>query len=102
MTSYIIAQLRFTDVAAYRRYQRAFPAVFARFKGRLLVADEAPAVKEGEWPFNKVVVMAFPDEDEANRFAQDLEYQTISKDRRLGAETVSIMARGVANLPTPR
>lgn len=94
MAVYTIAQLRFTDIDAYRRYQRAFPRVFTRFRGRVLVADEAPRVLEGEWPRDKLVILEFPDEAEAQRFAADTEYREISKDRKAGTDGVVLMARG--------
>ena len=94
MSVYIVAQLRFTDVAAYRRYQAAFPAVFARFKAKLLVADERVEVLEGDWPRDKLVVMEFPDEAEARRFTDDPDYAAISVDRKAGADAVVVMARG--------
>ena len=31
MPVYTIAQLKFTDIDSYRRYQKTFPAVFAKF-----------------------------------------------------------------------
>ena len=94
MTVYSIAQLKFTDVDAYRRYQRAFPAVFAKFNAKVLVADEAPVVLEGDWPRDKIVILAFPNEAEARRFGASPEYQAIAKDRKAGADAVVIMARG--------
>lgn len=94
MTVYSIAQLKFTDVDAYRRYQRAFPAVFAKFNAEVLVADEAPVVLEGDWPRDKIVILAFPNEAEARRFGASPEYQAIAKDRKAGADAVVIMAKG--------
>lgn len=94
MTVYSIAQLKFTDIDAYRRYQRAFPAVFAKFNAKVLVADEAPVVLEGDWPRDKIVILAFPNEAEARRFAASPEYQAIAKDRKAGADAVVIMAKG--------
>ncbi|HET9877029.1 MAG TPA: DUF1330 domain-containing protein, partial [Mycobacterium sp.] len=44
MTVYAIAQLRFTDRAAYDRYQAKFMEVFRRHPGLLLAADESPQV----------------------------------------------------------
>ena len=38
----LLAQLKFRDLAAYRRYQAQFFEVMRPFRGRLLVADEAP------------------------------------------------------------
>lgn len=96
MSVYTIAQLRFTDVESYRRYQEAFPRVFARFNAQLLAADEAPVVLEGDWPRDKVVLIAFPDEAEARRFSEDPEYQKIAADRRAGADSVVLMVKGFA------
>ncbi|SUB53962.1 Uncharacterized conserved protein [Nocardia brasiliensis] len=47
MTVYVIAQMKFTDRAAYDRYQARFLEVFARHSGTLLAADESPQVVEG-------------------------------------------------------
>lgn len=95
MTVYAIAQLKFTDRASYDRYQAKFMEVFRRHPGTLLAADEAPQVVEGEWDREKVVLMSFPDEDAFHGWAQSPEYQDISKDRRAGADTVVLLAKGL-------
>lgn len=96
MSAYILAQLRFTDRDAYNRYQAAFPAVFAKFKGRVLVADTKPQAIEGELNRDKVVILEFPDVEEARRFAEDPEYAAISKDRQAGSEGVFTLLKGFA------
>ncbi|WP_077098243.1 DUF1330 domain-containing protein [Mycobacterium terramassiliense] len=95
MTVYAIAQLRFTDRAAYDRYQARFMEVFRRHPGTLLAADESPEVVEGQWDREKLVLMSFPDEAAFRRWAQSPEYQEISEDRRAGADTVVLLARGL-------
>lgn len=97
MTVYSIAQLKFTDIDAYRRYQRRFPAVFEKFNAKVLVADESPVALEGDWPRDKIVILEFPDEVEARRFGASPEYQAIAKDRKAGADAVVIMAKGFAS-----
>jgi uncharacterized protein (DUF1330 family) len=99
MTVYVIAQVKFTREELYRRYQARFFDVFRQFKGRLLVADEAPRVLDGEWPHDKIVVMQFEDQAEAERFIYSPAYEEISKDRIAGAETISLLVKG---LPSPR
>jgi uncharacterized protein (DUF1330 family) len=94
MTVYLIAELKFTDRAAYDRYQARFFSVFKRFNGRLLAADEHPQVLEGDWPREKIVMMSFPDEAECRRFANDAEYQEISKDRKAGTDAVVLLVQG--------
>lgn len=96
MTVYAIAQLRFTDRAAYDRYQARFMEVFRRHSGTLLAADESPQVVEGHWDREKVVLMSFPDESAFRQWAESPEYQHISKDRSAGADTVVLLAKGLA------
>src|ERR1700758_4127916 len=95
MTVYAIAQLRFTDRAAYDRYQARFMGVFRRHPGTLLAADESPEVVEGRWDREKVVLMSFPDEAAFRGWAQSPEYQDISRDRRAGADTVVLLVKGL-------
>jgi uncharacterized protein (DUF1330 family) len=98
MTVYVIAQVKFIKEEYYRRYQSRFAEVFKPFEGRLLVADEKPKVLDGEFTRDKVVMMEFPDEGEAMRFLDSPAYQEISRDRILGAETLSLLVKG---LPSP-
>lgn len=92
---YVVAQIRFTDEPSYRRYQAKFPKVFATSGGKLLAADESPRPLSGDWPFNKLVIMQFPDEATADGFLESEAYSEISKDRDAGAETVGVMVRGM-------
>ena len=95
MAVYVIAQLRFTDEARYRKYQAEFPEVFASSGGRVLAADEAPKLLEGSWVGSKVVLLEFPDESQARTFLEGPEYQRISEDRRAGAETVALLVQSL-------
>lgn len=96
MTVYAIAQLRFTDRAAYDRYQTRFMDVFRRHLGTLLVADESPQVVEGHWDRDKVVLMSFPDEAAFRLWSESPDYQEISKDRGKGSDSVVLLAKGLA------
>ena len=95
MSVYAVAQLRFTDRAAYDRYQARFMEVFRRHPGTLLAADESPRVIEGRWDREKLVLMSFPDEAAFLGWAQSPEYQDISKDRLAGADTVVLLVEGL-------
>ncbi len=96
MTVFAIAQLRFIDRAAYDRYQARFMDIFRRHRGTLLAADEAPEVVEGQWDRDKVVLMSFPDQAAFRSWSESPEYQEISRDRRAGADTVVLLAKGLA------
>jgi len=96
VTVYAIAQLRFTDRAAYDRYQVRFMDVFRQYRGTLLAADERPHVVEGCWDREKVVLMSFPDEAEFRLWSESPQYQSISKDRDAGADSVVLLVKGLA------
>ena len=99
MTVYVIVQLKMTDRAAYDRYQAQFFDVFKKFEGRLLSADESPAVLEGTWDRDKVVLMSFPGETAFKAWANSPEYLEISKDRKAGAQGVVLLAQGFSAAP---
>ena len=94
MTLYVIAQLKMTDRAAYDRYQARFFDVFRKFNGRLLSADESPSVVDGDWNHDKLVLMSFSDEAAYRAWADSPEYLEISKDRKAGAQSVVLLAKG--------
>jgi uncharacterized protein (DUF1330 family) len=91
----VVAQLAFTHVDAYRRYQARFAEVFRQFDGRLLAADEQPSVVEGRWDRDKLVLMSFPDDEAYRRFAASAAYQEIARDRREGADAVVLLVKGI-------
>lgn len=95
MTVYAIAQLKFTDRAAYDRYQSRFLDVFTRYSGTLLAADESPQILEGASDRDKVVLMSFPDEASFRAWANSPEYQEVSKDRHAGADSLVMLVEGL-------
>ncbi|MEQ1820138.1 MAG: DUF1330 domain-containing protein [Terricaulis sp.] len=100
MAAYALAQLRIHDAERYGRYMNNFVAryaeVFGKFGGKLLAADDAPRVLEGEWwDRNKVVLMEFPDEAAFTAWATSPEYNEIAVDRVAGAEAVVLLIKGV-------
>ena len=94
MTVYVVVQLKMINRAAYERYQARFFDVFRKFGGRLLSADETPAVLEGQWDRDKLILMSFPDEAAFRAWADSPEYQEISRDRKIGADGIVLLAKG--------
>lgn len=97
MTVYVIAQLKFTHEASYRKYQARFFDVFKDSGGRLLAADEKPVVLDGEWTRDKVVMMSFADEQQAQAFLNSPGYKEISRDRIAGADTIGLLVHGLSS-----
>ena len=94
MSAYVIAQLSIHDRARYDRYAAAFFPTLKPFGGRLLAADEAPQVMEGDWGRDKLVLIAFPDTASARAWAASPAYREIAVDRLAGSEAVVLLAQG--------
>jgi uncharacterized protein (DUF1330 family) len=95
-TVYALAQLTIHDRARYREYVRRFPAVLARFGGRLLAADEAPVVMEGSWDRHKVVLLEFPSEQAFTAWSTSDAYREIAIDRIAATEGPVLLVHGIA------
>lgn len=96
MPCFVIAQLNVTDRAKYRDYQRAFGDLFHGYDGRVLAADDAPAILEGDWPYERLAMIEFRDRDEAMRWYMSPEYQAAIRDHRWPASTGNvILAEGL-------
>ena len=96
MSAYVVAQISIHDRARYDRYAAAFLPTLKPFGGRLLAADEGPAVLEGRWSAEKLVLIAFPDAAAARAWAASPAYQAIAVDRLAATEGVVLLAQGVA------
>lgn len=95
MTVYVLAQLKIHDADRYQRYVDAFLPVLTQFEGRLLAADEHVRCVEGNWPYDKAVLMAFSDEDQFLSWSESREYREIAEDRIAGATAQVIMVHSV-------
>jgi len=94
VTAYVLAQLSIHDPERYASYAAAFLATLAPYDGRLLVADDAPDVVAGEWPHDKVVLLAFRDRAEAERWSTSADYRRIAVDREASADATVLFLRG--------
>lgn len=98
MAVYALAQLRIHDTERYGRYMSRFMPVLEKYNGKLLAADEAPRVLEGNWgDRNKVVLMEFADAGAFRAWATSPEYTEIAEDRKAGADAVVLLIKGSAN-----
>ena len=95
MSVYAIVQLNIHDRPTYDRYMSRFMAVFEKFNGKVLVADDHPRVLQGEWSMNRLVVMEFPDRRSFANWATSPEYQEIAVDREASSTGVILLAHGL-------
>lgn len=94
MAAYLLAQLTFTNRAAYKIYLRDFTKVLEAHAGRVLIADEQPCVLEGSWSGDKVVLLEFADEVSCRAFLTAPDYVRIAAYRKAGASASVLLLQG--------
>ena len=97
MVVYAIALISIADRNGYDHYQQGFMAIFDKYQGKLLSVEEAPYIKEGEWPYTSTVLLEFPSIEEFDRWYDSDEYQFLAK-HKFGASLASIaVIKGLPN-----
>ncbi|AEV85111.1 hypothetical protein ACWT_4087 [Actinoplanes sp. SE50] len=95
MTVFALAQIAIHDRQRYDRYAAAFMPVLTRYHGRLLAADESPRVVEGEWPYEKAILMSFDTREHFEQWSTSPEYREISRDREAATHGVVLLLDGI-------
>lgn len=95
MPAYLIANLTVTDPALYAEYRAGVADVIAKAGGEFLVRGGAVTPKEGA-PFDRVVVVRFPDMAAAEAFYHGPDYASLLALRLRAAEGSLALVEGVA------
>jgi uncharacterized protein (DUF1330 family) len=74
MPAYLVVDMHVTDPERYQEYANAASKVVAQYGGRYLVRGGNPRPLEGDWQPTRVVVLEFPDAEQARRFYHSPEY----------------------------
>ena len=99
MPAYFIAQVHVTDAEGFREYERGFFPTLKPFGGKMLIADDAPDVLEGDWPDGRTVVIEFETAEQATAWHASDAYQEISEIRRANSESAMAILSGF-RIPT--
>ncbi len=96
MPAYIIARVEVTDWTRYREYTKATPAAVARFGGKFIVRGGEIVTLEGEPETRRLVVIEFPNMEQAKAFYNSPEYTDARKLRAGAAIGQFIVVEGAA------
>jgi len=96
MTSYVTAQINIQDREKYVLYEQGFMEIFARYEGKMLAVDEAPAVWEGQWSYTRTVLIEFPSAQAAKAWYSSPEYQQLATHRWAASNANIVLLEGVA------
>jgi len=91
MAAYLLVDCEVTDPKQYDDYKRLAQAAVAQYGGRYVVRGGETVVLEGTWKPNRVVVLEFPDLEQARRFYDSPEYRN-ARAARAGAARMNMVA----------
>jgi uncharacterized protein (DUF1330 family) len=97
MTVYAVALLKITDREAYGAYERGFMDAFTPYGGRMLAADDAITVVEGDWPYSRTVLIEFPDAATFDAWYHSPAYQVLVKLRTAASVAAISRVRALPN-----
>jgi uncharacterized protein (DUF1330 family) len=71
-----VNEIEITDIDGYRQYAERMPDTLARYGG-VFLARGTPEAMAGELPAGRVVILEFPDIQQAKRWRNSAEYQEL-------------------------
>jgi uncharacterized protein (DUF1330 family) len=95
MAAYVIASVDVQDAAVFEEYRRRVPETVARHGGRFLVRARAHETLEGGWRPARLVVLEFPDLEQARRWYDSEDYREPKALRMKSALTDAVLVEGV-------
>ncbi len=77
MAAYILADVEVTDPEEYQLYTQQVPGTIEKYGGRFLVRGGQPETLEGDRQSKRVVIIEFPDIEQARAWYHSPEYSAI-------------------------
>jgi uncharacterized protein (DUF1330 family) len=91
MAAYLLVDCKVTNPAQYEQYKKLAQVAVAQHGGRYIVRGGETVVLEGSWQPNRMVVLEFPDLEQARAFYDSPEYRT-ARAARAGAASMNMVA----------
>ncbi len=95
MKAYVIALVNVRDQGLYDRYRAKVMATVEAFGGRFLVRAGHLTTLEGNWPYQRTIVLEFPSRERAEGWYRSPGYQDVLPPRRKASEGNLIIIDGV-------
>ena len=97
----VVYMVAFVDTSDIERYEREYVQfglpLIEKHGGRVIVAADTAAVKEGTYPPGRIAIAEFPSMDAAEAFYTDPDYQPLIKVRQsIGATVLGFFQKGTA------
>jgi uncharacterized protein (DUF1330 family) len=94
MKAYLVLDLTVKDFAGFKPYMAEIPAFIAKHSGRYIVRGVEPTTIEGDWTPERLVIIEFPERENAQAFLDDPEIKDLFKLRHATTTSRLVLADG--------
>ena len=94
MPAYVIVEVTIHNPAEYEDYKKLTPQSLKPFDGKFIVRGGKVGFLEGDWKPERIVVLEFPDADNAQAWWSSEEYAPAKALRQRTAHTKMILVPG--------
>ena len=95
MSGYFIIQINVTNSESYKEYIEKVTPIVKKFRGEYIVRGGQSENVEGNWPFQRTVVLKFPTYDMVKEWHNSDEYKPIRKIREDNSKCNAIIIEGL-------
>lgn len=94
MRAYLVLDFSVRDWPAFQTYVSAIPSFIEKHGGRYIVRGVEPAVMEGDWTPDYMVILEFPSSEAAKDFLGDPEAQALFAVRHRSTDSKLVLVEG--------
>ena len=94
MKAYLILDITIHNLELFLEYAEAIPDFIAKHQGKYIVKGVEPTVMEGDWQPERVVVLEFPSQKNAQSFLSDPAAQSLIAKRHSSTTSQVVMVEG--------
>lgn len=94
MKAYLVLDFSVADVAGFLPYVDAIPAFIEKHGGRYIVRGVKPAVMEGDWTPERMVILEFPSCENTKAFLNDPDAQKLFAIRHKTTNSKLVLVEG--------
>lgn len=94
MKTYLLLDLSVNDFGGFRKYIVEIPALIARHSGHYIVQGAQPTTIEGDWKPERIVILEFPQRDNADAFLADPDVKALFKLRQATTTSKLVLVEG--------
>ena len=95
MSAYFIIQINITNPENYKDYIAQVTPIVKKFGGEYIIRGGKSEKVEGNWPYERTVVLKFPSYEMVEKWHDSEEYRPIRKIREDNSECNAIIIDGV-------